>query len=129
TAWPASPAGQGPPGSPSSWRCLARSLVFPGGRGLLDGPEHLGDRRLEQEPLPGHDVAADQDGQFPTAALHEFDVEIGLLSQRRRQTGNVFTDAASDRALPDGHLLHWTPPLSHDRGEVPSGPSARRYGC
>jgi hypothetical protein len=85
--------------------------VFPGGCGFLDGPEHLLDRWLEEEPLPGHDVAVDQDGQFAAVTILDVYVEIRLLSQRRCQTGSVSADAASDRALSDGYFLHRTPPF------------------
>lgn len=78
---------------------------------LPNGRKNLVDRRLEEQPLPGHFLAVNQDRELATVAIHELDIDIRFVLQRCRQTGGMLAGPTSDRALANGYVLHWITPL------------------
>src|SRR5262249_46154912 len=74
---------------------------------LPHGGDHLFDGR-HGVVLPGHLLTVHRDRQFASPSFAEFNLDTGLLPQRRRQTGGVLLDACSHGAVSDLHLFHRT---------------------
>lgn len=74
-------------------------------RCLLHGSQHFlfGG---QQFALLGHHLAVHGYRELAVVSVNHLHINSRLLPQRRRQTGGVRPNRASDRALPNYHLLH-----------------------
>src|SRR5262249_10254673 len=89
-------------GGPAVGRSVGRSGAGPGRLPLLPhGGEHLVGAGEGVSTLPGDLPAVDQERQLALASGDGLDLDPGLLQERRRQTGGVFAERVSDRAVTD----------------------------